>query len=79
MCDSGEGNGSEFIRKVDKLAKSRELATRWDPSHGKGSHGRLILGTRITTIKDRKKELGKGLLNEMCKQLGITAEEIRNA
>ncbi|MEP6716356.1 MAG: type II toxin-antitoxin system HicA family toxin [Terriglobia bacterium] len=51
----------------------------WDPSHGKGSHGRLRLGDKSTTLKDLRKEVGKGLLNEMCKQLGVTAEEVNNA
>ncbi len=71
--------GSEFKRKVEKLAKARGLSVSWEPAHGKGSHGRLTLGAKYTTLKDRKKEIGRGLLSEMCKQLGITPEDIQNA
>lgn len=45
-------------------------------AHGKGSHGRLYLGDRFTTLKDRKKELGKGLLKAMCAQLGMHPNEL---
>lgn len=31
----------------------------------------------MTVVKDRKKELGKGLFRAMCRQLGIDPEEIR--
>ncbi len=36
-----------------------------------GSHGRLYYGNRFTTVKDRKKEVGKGLLRAMLAQLGL--------
>jgi hypothetical protein len=71
--------GSEFKRKVEKLGKTGKLAVTWEPSHGKGSHGRLGLGEKFTTLKDLKKEIGKGLLSDMCKQLGITPEDLNNA
>ena len=70
--------GVEFKRAVEKLAKARGLDSTWNPSHGKGSHGRLTLSGKATTLKDLKKEIGKGLLTEMCKQLGITKEELTN-
>jgi hypothetical protein len=34
------------------------------------------LGTESTTLKDRKKESGKGLLAKMCRDLRIDAEEL---
>ena len=34
-------------------------------SEGSGSHGTLYAGDRKTTIKDRKREVGKGLLAKM--------------
>ncbi len=43
--------------------------------HGKGSHGRLYYGDRFTTLKDRKKEIGPGLLKAMLDQLGLTKED----
>ena len=38
---------------------------------GPGSHGTLYVGNRKTTVKDRKKEIGKGLLGKMLGDLGI--------
>jgi predicted RNA binding protein YcfA (HicA-like mRNA interferase family) len=40
-------------------------------SRGKGSHGTLHLGSAFTTVKDRKKEIGPGLLRVMLKDLGL--------
>ncbi len=36
---------------------------------------RSIVGNRKTTVKDRKKEIGKGLLNKMLADLGIPKDE----
>ena len=36
---------------------------------GKGSHGRLYLGDEFTTLKDRKKEIGRDLLAKVCGDL----------
>lgn len=69
---------SEFKRKVSKLAKARGAAFHWDPKHGKGSHGTLTLGTNFTTLKDLKKELGIGLLDSMCADLGITRKDLND-
>jgi len=68
--------GSEFLRSVKKIAKRKKLAYRWEPERGVGSHGTLYLGERPTVVKDLKKELGPGLLADMCKQLGIRKEDL---
>lgn len=68
--------GSEFKRKVEKLAKMRKLTCSWQKSHGKGSHGTLTVADKSTTLKDLKKEIGKGLLAAMCEQLGIRKEDL---
>ncbi len=44
-------------------------------SEGAGSHGTLYAGDRKTTVKDRKKEIGRGLLNKMLADLGIDRDE----
>lgn len=49
---------------------------RLETRHGKGSHGRLHYGDRFTTVKDRRKEIGKGLLHAMLHQLGLTFDDI---
>ena len=48
----------------------------WNAHHGKGSHGRLFVGHRFTTLKDLQKEIGKGLLRSMCADLGIDPREL---
>jgi len=75
MCDSDSANGYEFEKRVRRLARKSETAARFEP-HGKGSHGLLYYGGRFTTLKDRKKELGKGLLKAMSNQLGIHPDEL---
>lgn len=54
------------------------MQVAFDSGHGKGSHGRLYYGARFTTLKDRKKEIGPGLLNAMLHQLGLTKEELED-
>ena len=68
--------GAEFIRRVRKLGRSRGVAVRLDERRVKGSHGRLFYGTRFTTVKDRKKEIGAGLLAHMLAQLELSREDI---
>ena len=76
MFDNNTVKGSEFLRKVKAIARREKLAYRWNPERGSGSHGTLYLGGRHTVVKDLKKELGPGLLADMCKQLGIRKEEL---
>ena len=57
------------------MARRREVPVLFDRGHGKGSHGRLYYGDRFTTLKDRKKEIGPGLLKAMLDQLGLTKED----
>ena len=63
MTDAGAGshcrgmNGRQFIARVRKWARSRNLEVRFVASEGAGSHGTLYAGERRTTVKDRKKEI----------------------
>ena len=68
-------NGREFIAKVRKWGRSRNLNVRFVASEGAGSHGTLYAGDRRTTVKDRKKEIGRGLLNKMLADLGIERDD----
>jgi mRNA interferase HicA len=68
--------GSEFLRKVKAMAKRNRLTYRWNPERGAGSHGTVYLGERFAIVKDLKKELGPGLLSDMCRQLGIRREDL---
>jgi mRNA interferase HicA len=63
--------GSEFIRKVQGLARMRGLACRVDEKRGKGSHVTLYFGACLTIVRNPRDELKTGTLHAMCKQLGI--------
>jgi len=77
ICSTIESvKGSEFLRRLRSLARRERLAYRWRPERGVGSHGTVYLGNRFTVVKDPKKELGPGLLSDMCKQLGIRKEDL---
>ena len=68
--------GAEFIRRIRRLGRRRGIRAFFDETRGKGSHGTLVFGDRFTVVKDRKKELSKGLLKAMCDQLGIRLQDL---
>jgi mRNA interferase HicA len=68
--------GDEFERRIRKLGRIRNRLVSFDRAHGKGSHGRLYFGDRFTTLKDRKKEIGPGLLKATLDQLGSMKEDL---
>ena len=68
--------GEEFVRRVRRLGRERGIAVRFEARTGKGSHGRLHFGSRFATIKDRRKEIGAGLLAAMLRQLGLSRNDI---
>ena len=68
--------GEEFVRRVRRLGRERGVAVRFDPRAGKGSHGRLYYGEHFTTIKNRRKEIGAGLLAAMLRQLGLSRDDL---
>ena len=68
--------GRQFIARVRRWARVRNLEVRFVASEGPGSHGTLYVGDRKTTVKDRKKEIGKGLMAKMLADLDIDRNEI---
>jgi len=68
-------NGRQFIARVRRWARARNLEVRFVASEGPGSHGTLYAGDRKTTVKDRKKEIGRGLLGKMLGDLGIEKDD----
>ena len=68
--------GGDFIRSVEKLGRQRGVHVRFESRKGKGSHGRLYYQDRFTTVKDRRKEIGKGLLAAMLAQLGLSLKDL---
>jgi mRNA interferase HicA len=69
-------NGAEFIRLVRRIARRRGETVAFVAHRGKGSHGTLYLGERRTIVKDRKKEIGKGLIARMLSDLAIGPDEM---
>ncbi len=68
--------GSEFLRKLQRLSRRRGVRFHYEPSLGKGSHGRVWFEAASTTLKDPKKEPGAGLLRAMCHDLGIEPRDL---
>ena len=68
--------GEEVVRRVQRLGRERGVEVRLDSRAGKGSHGRLYYGERFTTIKNRRQEIGVGLLAAMLQQLGLTRDDL---
>ena len=66
-------NGREFVRRARRYSRKTGQDFRFDPRHGKGSHGTLHLGDRHTTVPH--KEIGAGLLASMLKSLNIPRKD----
>ena len=67
-------DGSEFRRRIRRLARRREVYYRFTRQRGKGSHGTLYLGDKKATVKSG--EIGEGLLKAMLRQLGLTKKDL---
>ena len=48
-------NGREFISRVRKLGRKNNIAVGFDRTRGKGSHGTLRYGDRMTIVKVGKR------------------------
>ena len=68
--------GRQFIARVRRWARRRNVEVRFVASEGAGSHGTLYAGGRKTTVKDRRKKIGPGLLGKMLADLGIDRNEL---
>ena len=72
-------NGNELIRKIRRLARQQGVLVVHEKAKGKGSHGRLYYGSRFTTIKDPRKEIGTGLRDKILRDLGIDKDDFTGA
>ena len=68
--------GEEFLRRLRRLSRQRGVSMQIVYHLGKGSHVTLYFGGAKTVLKDRKKEIGTGLLHSMCRQLGIDRNDL---
>jgi hypothetical protein len=76
LSDFDHVTGAEFIRRLRRLARTRRIAFDMNTRRGRGSHRIVYFGTRRTTVKDLKEELGKGLFRQMCDDLGIDPADL---
>ena len=76
LSDTYSMNGNELLKRLRKIARGRRLQLQLVRERGKGSHGTLYLGDRFTIMKDRKKEIGPGLLKKMLTDLGLDKSDV---
>ena len=69
--------GREFIVRVMRVGRERGVPVRIDTKRGKGSHIMIYYGPRKTVVRDRRKELGPGLLSDMIRHLGLARDDFR--
>lgn len=69
--------GAEFVRRVQRVGRTRSVKVACVPEPGKGSHGLLYFGSGVTTVRNLKDEIPKGALHGMLKQLGLTLEDLQ--
>lgn len=67
--------GNEFVKRIKRLGRERDVEVHFEAKMGKGSHGRLYYGDRFTTVKDLRKEISPSLLAAMIRQLGISQDD----
>ena len=68
--------GSEFVSRVQKLAKRKGMHAEYRAERGKGSHGTLYFGSRRAIVRNLKDELKTGTLHAMLKQLGLKRTDL---
>lgn len=62
--------GREFIERVSEIGRKRGVPVRIDAKRGKGSHITLYYGKQKTVMKDRRREIGAGLLSSYDPSIG---------
>ena len=65
-----------FSAKLKLLRSGRTSPTAGALNVASAVTARFTLGERFTVVKDLKKELGPGLLADMCEQLDIRKEDL---
>ena len=68
--------GNEFIRRVRRLGRQRGVRVAFVPERGKGSHGTLYNGERLTIVRNPRDELKTGTLHAMLTQLDLSRDDL---
>ena len=64
----------QFLRRLRRLARKRALELLVDKTLGKGSHYRVRLSGRLTTVQSG--DLSPGHVRRICEQLGIDPSDL---
>lgn len=67
--------GRQFVARLRRLGRRQGVVVAFDPQRGKGSHGLIRYGDRVTTVPDLRRELRPGLVRALCRQLGVAPED----
>jgi mRNA interferase HicA len=67
--------GNEFVRRIQALGKDRGVQVRWAAHRGKGSHGLLYYGSKMTTVRNLKDEIDKRAFHKMLRQIGLSESD----
>lgn len=74
----GSINKGVYLCGMNAQELLRKLGAEIDAEHGKGGHIGLRLNGRVSYLPMHgKKEIGKGLLHSILKQLGLTERDLR--
>ena len=76
MYETAGVKTAELVRRIARFARKRGMALRYDRRHGKGSHGRIYLGSRFSTVPGERKDIGAGLLAKILRDLGLRREDL---
>ena len=68
--------GNEFMRKIRRLGRKRGVKAAFVPERGKGSHGTLYYGEKLTIVRTPTDARKTGTLHAMLAQLGLTLREL---
>lgn len=68
--------GHEFIRKIRKMGRKQGVKVTFVAERGKGSHGTLYYGDKLTIVRSPKDELKSGTLHAMLEQIGLRLTDL---
>ena len=66
-------NRDAFLRDLRRYCRKSDLSFEWDATKGKGGHGILVVGGRMTTVQTK---LSKGRIESILKQLGLPKDAV---
>jgi len=66
-------NRDQLVRTLRKYAKARDIPFKVETKRGKGSHYRVRVGEKITTIQ---KDLNPGRIERILKQLNVNLADL---